>query len=952
MSQGTETAPVSRGKLTSRMISDVVAESAVAAGILFAIDALAHRKLTVGGFGLLLAGWVISLIVARLVRGSAAGAKQWRAHAIEVVGPLLWLAACQHLLKQPWTLPQMVYAAGLVYLLWQLWRRVAGGPGEPWRLLFVGLVAAGSILPFFTDCQLGGGDATWYTGVFIDFIQQLRAGVFPVFIGQGELSYNGSVNLFRSAPLCLWIGGVGDVLTWQSLSPVAIRNLAVIVAAFGAGFGMYVALVRLRPATADEAGDGWARWLAALGSALYLLCPAVLLSLHFYELQMTYTALLALPWIAYGNVRTMRAAPDGGYVALAVGLTLAWLAHVPLAVIATCCTMALQFGWFIFEPGAMAAQGKAAVRGGVIFALLSAYYFLGMSELAPVTGPSLPQEAGFILSFTLVVFSAVQVVWFRRWIWVAGWLAGAGLVAWLSPVWLVWVVIWSALWAVAAAVLHRTGGKPAAGWAVLLAVVTMLGAAALAEPYAAAHAFTPEASFLRTLADVAGARHDFIRPLNVQLGKYGNSQPGYALWALMIAAVVGAGWFRSVTLALLSGVMGLIVALVLPLPGVSDFVVGYAPGQMGNIINLPMLYRLVPPLAALAVVAGYLALLQWGKGRRAVQAGALAALVIGVAWSAWEARRVVGLSSTRIASRARTAEVFSPDRFVLGRYPYLMLYTPLHYMDGKQMPWMDSRLLTPHFDLIVGPDQLAQQAEKLAVQVHPLTSKEDESYPEWLRLTPGWEVEPGVTLLLRFEFDQGVNNSGWLIMSSDHGYQEHYLDPGFGGAGFGSGPMASHTIAVTNSGQHTERYTMRMKVASGNAMPRDGGSWGRLHISRYEAERAPVKLESLVPYRARVTISEDGYLETPRQWLPGYRAWIDGVRSEPVRVKSGMLGLPLKAGSHTVVLQFVGSTRLWTGLVISAATLLYLLVRPLTTRPGWVASRKQGFSRWIEANRT
>ena len=98
-------------------------------------------------------------------------------------------------------------------------------------------------------------------------------------------------------------------------------------------------------------------------------------------------------------------------------------------------------------------------------------------------------------------------------------------------------------------------------------------------------------------------------------------------------------------------------------------------------------------------------------------------------------------------------------------------------------------------------------------------------------------------------------------------------------------------------------------------------------------------------------MSEDGYLETPRQWLAGYRAWVDGVPVEPLRAKSGMLGLPVKAGPHSVVLAFTGSARLWTGLVISAAALIGVVLGALM-RPGWPEAYKEGFSRWIEANRT
>src|SRR5262249_14137978 len=152
VSQGTATAPLSRGRLIGRMAADLAAGTAVAAGALFAIDALAHRELTPGGFALLLTGWGVALAAARLVR--AVTGKEWAGVAVEFGGPWLWLAASSPFLKQSWTLPQVVYAAGLVGYLWQVWRRVTGGrPGEQVRLLFVAAAAAWCCAPFVTDLQ-------------------------------------------------------------------------------------------------------------------------------------------------------------------------------------------------------------------------------------------------------------------------------------------------------------------------------------------------------------------------------------------------------------------------------------------------------------------------------------------------------------------------------------------------------------------------------------------------------------------------------------------------------------------------------------------------------------------------------------------------------------------------------------------------------------------------------
>jgi hypothetical protein len=67
-------------------------------------------------------------------------------------------------------------------------------------------------------------------------------------------------------------------------------------------------------------------------------------------------------------------------------------------------------------------------------------------------------------------------------------------------------------------------------------------------------------------------------------------------------------------------------------------------------------------------------------------------------------------------------------------------------------------------------------------------------------------------------------------------------------------------------------------------------------------------------------------------------------------MKSGMLGIPLKAGTHAVVLEFAGSARLWAGLVISAATWLGLLVWLLTRDANWSRRAREVFPQWSRTN--
>ncbi|HTL69068.1 MAG TPA: hypothetical protein VL200_15490 [Lacunisphaera sp.] len=940
------------------MAADIAAELAVAAGFLFAMDALAHLKVTIGGFVVMLAGWAAAAVLARWGRGRAG-----LATVLELAVPAAWLALVTPALKQPWTIGQGAYAVAFIFFLWRAWRwrldrlEAVGvnRRAEAGRMLLLGLATAGVVGPFFTDLQLGGTDARWYTGMFSDFLQQARAGFFPVFVGQGEFAFNGAVNLFRSAPLCLWLGGLADLATAQALSFVAVRNLAVILAALGAGFGLYAAwpeLANLGPGPRPPAG--WSRWSAVLMAILYVTCPGILHALYYYELQMTFTALLALPWIVAGNVRALHGTDGRGYLPLGIGLALAWMAHAPLAMIAVICTLALQTGRFIFEPRAV-AQWKAAMGGAVIFVLLSAYYFLGMSELPAGPGVDLRQGAIFLVGMVTLVAGAVMLA--RRQYLAGGgaWLAAMALIGLSLPAWLPWAVGWSALFVAGAAIGRhwRTaeGAAALAGWAV----VTMLLATAVAGLVTHGGHLPANLAPVKALAGNVALRSELFRPLPNPAGMvdFKAGGPGFAFWVLSVVALVIAWRRRDLAMVLLGSAILFLSLLVLGAPWVSDFAVGFAPPGIAYLITLPMLYRLVAPLVALTAAAAFLALGRLASDRPSWRRGSLLLLAASVAWSSWEAQKLVRYGAGHISSRATTELALAPENYVLGRYSHLMLVTPTAYVEGKQFPWLESRLYDAADNLIAGPDQLARQAEEFDSETLQLKSTTEQAGTDWLKVDPGWQVQPGDTLMLRLEVDPGINCTGYLILQSEHGYQEFNLTNDYAGTGFGLTPAAAHVLAVENPGTHIEHYRMRFSAAPGNTMPRDGSAWARLHLSRYDPEHAPVKVESLLPYRAQVVIERPGYLETPRQWLPGYRAWVDGVPAHAGESPGALVRVPVPAGRHEVELRYDGTPRLWFGLALSIATGIGLLGWWCTG--GWnrrPRAQAGTWQRWTEAQRT
>ena len=88
----------------------------------------------------------------------------------------------------------------------------ARGFGEMIRWLAVGASATFAVLPFYFSGAVGSGDAHWYTVMLSDFITQLRAGVFPVWVGQSQYAFNGAVSPLRYAPGFQYFGGCLDLL--------------------------------------------------------------------------------------------------------------------------------------------------------------------------------------------------------------------------------------------------------------------------------------------------------------------------------------------------------------------------------------------------------------------------------------------------------------------------------------------------------------------------------------------------------------------------------------------------------------------------------------------------------------------------------------------------------------------------------------------------------------------
>ncbi len=195
--------------------------------------------------------------------------------------------------------------------------------GESGRLLAVVLAAFGLLAPYLTPALSGTGDGQWYATLLADMARQVRAGVFPVFVGQSEFQFNGAINPIRLAPAFQYAGAFLDAATFRSLDPVALLNLLIVLTGAVLGVAAYLCLAALLPAR---------RWLAVLVALLFLACPGVLALPYKNDLYLTWVAAPLVPVVLYGCLRSFRGLDLGAVACLAGGTGLLWWAHSPVAI--------------------------------------------------------------------------------------------------------------------------------------------------------------------------------------------------------------------------------------------------------------------------------------------------------------------------------------------------------------------------------------------------------------------------------------------------------------------------------------------------------------------------------------------------------------------------------------------------------------------------------------------
>ena len=110
--------------------------------------------------------------------------------------------------------------------------------------------------------------------------------------------------------------------------------------------------------------------------------------------------------------------------------------------------------------------------------------------------------------------------------------------------------------------------------------------------------------------------------------------------------------------------------------------------------------------------------------------------------------------------------------------------------------------------------------------------------------------------------------------------------------------------------------------------------FARYRLQRIDEQALPVRVSSLIPYRATVRSPDAALLETPRMFVPGYAATVNGAPVAVRKSAEGLVAFAVPQGESQVELRFAGPLPLHLAFWLSAAGWLVAAL--------WVAARASG----------
>jgi hypothetical protein len=395
-------------------------------------------------------------------------------------------------------------------------------------------------------------------------------------------------------------------------------------------------------------------------------------------------------------------------------------------------------------------------------------------------------------------------------------------------------------------------------------------------------------------------------------------QPGYAACLLglfgLVVFIRRPTWAGAASLVLVV----LVLALLLPIPWLNAFLWHLAPDSFIQVLNVWIVQRLAGIWTVLMVTwgAGSIALID--SDRPGPRTWVPTILLIAAVWSGLQVTPVHQWLLDTVTREANWRYLYEKHNFLLGRYSFNpFALTPSYYSHGYMDPVLEHRLLRR--DLT----QLASNAESAVRRgVEPAPDPDgtariahgawravNDNNTDFYNLARQLPLPAGQHLALVID-PLRRGEKGWLQILGQDVFREYILpDSGAGmtnrprAGGFGTLPTSSNVISLYTRHPHETLFVRN--IAPEHTPVHQDFDFGRFELWRYNPDELPVRILSWVPYHLTTRAAEPGFLETPRAWLPYYRARVNGHYLPAQRSPDGQVMFPIPAGESDITLKYV-----------------------------------------------
>lgn len=396
-----------------------------------------------------------------------------------------------------------------------------------------------------------------------------------------------------------------------------------------------------------------------------------------------------------------------------------------------------------------------------------------------------------------------------------------------------------------------------------------------------------------------------LLPVTRDAGALGGLQFGYVAWLLLALTLAWLGrpgsrsgglpkaaWLASASCASYAALM---LVMTLPVPGVTSFIWRHMPAVALELTTIWPMQRLYLVATGFTLFAAALILPDaWRTWRRPRWLGPLCVL-LAAAWVLYEATAFVERGKRDRRSQEATLSAYRSSNLDLTVTSYSFFGVPPTYVGGVMDPQFEFRLLRN------GTEQVGSALES-AVATAPVVDRVTLRMDRVAAVT----LKPGKRYLATFYFHTPPK-SGLVEFKGELLYRSYALPTAGAAAGFGMNPGQRSSIPIWTDSSKPERVEIRIDI------PELSGAAGRLvgfadvALQEVQPEKLPVRLESLVPLRFAVDAPQAGLtVETPRLFMAGYEATVNGRRVTPLMSPYRLVMVPVPPGHSEVVLECNG----------------------------------------------